>query len=373
MKLKIIDSIEKRIVFYIAVSAVITISADAFFYGLIYYISSKLHFMGYRSEIMGPDGLDPEFRNGLLIFLGILIFLLSFFALIWDYIKYVKLILRGMQNISEGDFDTKIPVKTADELGQIAQALNQMQENIKEIMERERMTENAKNDLVSCVAHDLRTPLTSIIGYIGLIRSHPELDQETKSKYLDIAYRKAENLERLTNELFGFVKLEHQEMSLQMGILNLRQLLEQLMDEMYLSFEKNQLETEFICWERDVCIEGDGNLIARLFENLLNNAVKYGKDGKIIRIELEKKEESAVARIVNYGHVIPEDEIDKLFHKFYRVEKSRSLNTGGSGLGLAIVEQIVQLHNGSISVKSDLEGTVFQVVLPCSQKERGNK
>lgn len=329
--------------------------------------------MGYRSEIMGPDGLDPQFRSGLLIFLGVFIFLLSFFAFVWDYIKYVKVILQGVRSVSEGDLDTKIPVVSADEFGKIAESINQMQENVKEIMERERTMENTKNDLVSSVAHDLRTPLTSIIGYIGLVRSNPHLDEETRNKYLDIAYRKAENLERLTNELFGFVKLEHQEMSLHMSNLNLRQLLEQLLDEMYLSFERNQLETEFICWEKELMIEGDGNLIARLFENLLNNAVKYGKDGKIIRIEMEKQEKYVDVRITNYGYVIPENEVDKLFRKFYRVEKSRSQDTGGSGLGLAIVEQIVQLHNGSISVKSDLDGTVFQVTLPCNQQEGGSK
>ena len=111
-------------------------------------------------------------------------------------------------------------------------------------------------------------------------------------------------------------------------------------------------------------MEGDGNLIARLFENLLNNAVKYGKDGKLIRVELEKKINSAVVKVINYGYVIPQQEIGKLFQKFYRVEHSRSQNTGGTGLGLAIVEQIVQLHHGNISVKSDLQGTVFEVILP---------
>ena len=111
-------------------------------------------------------------------------------------------------------------------------------------------------------------------------------------------------------------------------------------------------------------MEGDGNLLARLCENLLNNAVKYGKDGKLIRVELEKKKESAVIKVINYGYVIPEQEIGKLFRKFYRIEHSRSQDTGGTGLGLAIVEQIVQLHHGTISVKSDLQGTVFEVVLP---------
>ena len=188
--------------------------------------------------------------------------------------------------------------------------------------------------------------------------------ERTRQKYLDIAYRKAQHLEQLTNELFGFVKLEHREMSMHVGILDIRQLLEQLLDECYPSFEKYGLENEFICQEERIMMEGDGNLLARLFENLLNNAVKYGKDGKLIRVELEKKIESAVIKVINYGYVIPEQEIGKLFRKFYRIEHSRSQDTGGTGLGLAIVEQIVQLHHGTISVKSDLQGTVFEVILP---------
>ena len=214
------------------------------------------------------------------------------------------------------------------------------------------------------MAHDLRTPLTSIIGYIGWVKDQPSLDENIRQKYLEIAWRKALHLEQMTNELFGFVKLEHREMTLNMSRIDLRQLLEQLLDEEYPGFEKAGLRAEFICREDSVFLVGDGNLLARLFENLLNNAVKYGKDGKLIRLELELRNQMAVTRVINYGYVIPEEELSNVFRKFYRVEQSRSQDTGGTGLGLAIVEQIVQLHNGSITVKSDLQGTVFEVVLP---------
>ena len=146
--------------------------------------------------------------------------------------------------------------------------------------------------------------------------------------------------------------------------MDLRQLLEQLLDEHTLNFENHGLRTEFSCKQETIPIVGDGNLLARLFDNLLNNAMKYGKDGKCIRVELEQKGNYAIVRVINYGYVIPEKDLDKIFHKFYRVEQSRSLNTGGSGLGLAIAEQIVQIHKGTIGVQSDLKGTIFEVKLP---------
>lgn len=364
MKTKFIKSFEERLAFYIFISVIITVVVKTLTSLLIYRISSELRFMGYRSSMIGPDGLNPAVRGWILLLMGILVFVLCFYYLIHDYMKYIRIIANGIKDIAQGNFDTEIPVRSLDEFGEMASYLNQMQENIKEIMERERVAEHTKNDLISSVAHDLRTPLTSIIGYLGWVREQPDLDERTRQKYLDIAYRKAQHLEQLTNELFGFVKLEHREMSIHVGILDIRQLLEQLLDECYPSFEKYGLENEFICQEERIMMEGDGNLLARLFENLLNNAVKYGKDGKLIRVELEKKIESAVIKVINYGYVIPEQEIGKLFRKFYRIEHSRSQDTGGTGLGLAIVEQIVQLHHGTISVKSDLQGTVFEVILP---------
>ncbi len=364
MKTKFIKSFEERLAFYIFISVIITVVVETLTSLLIYRISSELRFMGYRSSMIGPDGLNPAVRGWILLLMGILVFVLCFYYLIHDYMKYIRIIANGIKDIAQGNFDTEIPVRSLDEFGEMASYLNQMQENIKGIMERERVAEHTKNDLISSVAHDLRTPLTSIIGYLGWVREQPDLDERTRQKYLDIAYRKAQHLEQLTNELFGFVKLEHREMSMHVGILDIRQLLEQLLDECYPSFEKYGLENEFICQEERIMMEGDGNLLARLFENLLNNAVKYGKDGKLIRVELEKKIEFAVIKVINYGYVIPEQEIGKLFRKFYRIEHSRSQDTGGTGLGLAIVEQIVQLHHGTISVKSDLQGTVFEVILP---------
>ena len=172
------------------------------------------------------------------------------------------------------------------------------------------------------------------------------------------------HLEQLTNELFGFVKMEHKEMSLHLEQLDLQKLLEQLLDEAWPSFEKNGLEAQFSCVEHGISMEGDGNLLARLFENLLNNAVKYGKDGKIIRVAAKVVHEHVLVQVINYGYVIPKEDLEKLFQKFYRVEQSRSQNTGGTGLGLSIARWAAQLHGGTVRVVDDPRGADFEITLP---------
>ena len=137
------------------------------------------------------------------------------------------------------------------------------------------------------------------------MRTRTDLDEETRNHYIDIAYQKALRLEQLTNELFGFVKLEHKEMQLHLGKLDLVQLMEQMLDEMTPSFVKNELQVEFLHAEHAIFLEADGELLARLFGNLLNNAVKYGKEGKQIRVSMEKEGEYVVTRVINYGRIIP--------------------------------------------------------------------
>ena len=207
MKTRWIKSFEIRISFYILISLLITAFAEFVVAALVYRISSELRYMGYRSSIMGPDGLNPGFRTMVLLAIGIAVFICCFYYLISDYMKYIRKLANGMKNIAQGDFETEIPVQSMDEFGQIAVYMNQMQETVREIMERERVAERTKNDLITNVAHDLRTPLTSIIGYIGWVKDQPSLDTNIRQKYLEIAWRKALHLEQMTNELFGFVMI----------------------------------------------------------------------------------------------------------------------------------------------------------------------
>lgn len=370
MKLDFIKTFGERIIVYLAASAGITLAAVLSVAWITAQAERYLRDSGYRSAFLGPDGFRPETRAVIMILIGVAAFSFSFYLMIRKNIKYINLLVEKVRDISEGDLDHPVEVRGNDEFAAMAVNLNAMQKNVRKIMEKEREAEHTKNDLVSSVAHDLRTPLTSIIGYLGWVRTRTDLDEATRQKYIEIAYSKALRLEQLTNELFGFVKLEHNEMTIRIGKLDLVQLMEQMLDEMTPSFVENDLTVKFGHSQEHLLIEADGDLLARLFANLLNNAVKYGKEGKQIRVEIGVSGDYAVTKVINYGHVIPENELEAIFRKFYRTEQSRSRDTGGTGLGLAIAEQIVELHHGQIHVKSDMQGTVFEVELPVKQKKK---
>ncbi len=298
------------------------------------------------------------------VLLGIMIFSMTFLLLQERSAVYIGRISDAIRNISEGDLNTAVEVEGDDEFSSMAANLNKMVEDIRQLMDKEREAERTKNELITNVAHDLRTPLTSIIGYLELLSSKSSpLPPELHKKYIDIAYSKSKRLEKLIEDLFGFTKLNYGKISMRVSKVDIVKLLGQLLEESYPNFSSKNLSYELQSNVPAKVITADGNLLARLFDNLINNAIKYGAEGKRILVKVHAREETVQVSVTNYGYVIPEEELPLIFEKFYRVEQSRSTHTGGTGLGLAIVKNIVDMHGGDISVKSDLDGTVFTVVL----------
>ena len=287
-------------------------------------------------------------------------------------VNYFEQIDRGIEEFSEGNFDIEFEVRNEDELSNMARNLNRTTGEINRILAKERDEEKSRKEFITCIAHDLRTPLTSVIGYLQLVmakayesRSNEEL-QIKNEEYVKIAYEKAIRLQGLIEELFSFTKTDSTELRLHLTEIDVVKLMEQLADECYPSLQEAGLTLEFKTSAETIKIEADGELMARAIANLLTNGIKYGKDGKKLIIDLYRENENSDLhiRIINYGRLIPKKDIDHIFDKFYRVEESRSLQTGGAGLGLAITQNIVELHGGSVNVKSDLSGTVFEIVLP---------
>ena len=299
------------------------------------------------------------------VLIGILIFSVTFLALQEKSLRYIGRISDAMENISQGDLNTSVDVVGDDEFSGMAENLNHMVAEIRDLMDREREAERTKNELITNIAHDLRTPLTSIIGYLELLRSgqNAVMPPELEKKYIDIAYTKSKRLEKLIEDLFGFTKMTYGKMAMKVGQVDIIKLLSQLLEEFYPSFAEKNLTYELSSNVPAKVIAADGNLLARLFDNLINNAIKYGADGKRILVKVHAEDEIVAVSVVNYGHVIPEQELPLIFNKFYRVEQSRSSSTGGTGLGLAIAKNIVEMHGGAIQVESDLNGTVFTVKL----------
>lgn len=322
--------------------------------------------MGNRGKmLLMVQAIEKQHTAVVLLYLilGILLFSVTFMILQEPYIRYISRISEAVQNISEGNLNTVIDVIGDDEFSSMAANLNHMAADIKKLMEKERESERTKNELITNVAHDLRTPLTSIIGYLELLAGNQQVPADMQNKYIEIAYGKSRRLQKLIEDLFGFTKLNCGKIAMHVGQIDIVKLLGQLVEEAYPNFVEKGLSYDLQSNVPAKIINADGNLLARLFDNLIGNAIKYGADGKRVLVKIHAEGETVTVSVTNYGYVIPADELPLIFNKFYRVEQSRSSSTGGTGLGLAIAKEIVDMHGGTISVASDLNGTVFTVKL----------
>ena len=220
-----------------------------------------------------------------------------------------------------------------------------------------------KNDLIAYLAHDLKTPLTSVIGYISLLKEAPDMPMEQRAKYTNIALEKALRLESLINEFFDITRYNLQEIVLEEETFDLGYMLIQMADEFYPVLEQHG-KSITIHAEGDLPIAADSAKLARVFNNILKNAVAYSYDNTEIEIDAEKHDNKIHVSISNFGKTIPKQKLDMIFEKLYRLDDARSTNTGGAGLGLAIAKEIVVAHGGTISVTSEKQITTFTVELP---------
>ena len=238
-----------------------------------------------------------------------------------------------------------------------------LKEQFQNSEERLRAESVRKNELVAYLAHDLKTPLTSVIGYISLLKGAPDMPVEQRAKYTNIALEKAFRLESLINEFFDITRYNLQEIVLEEETFDLGFLLMQMADEFYPVLEQHGKSIS-IHADEDLPIAADSAKLARVFNNILKNAVAYSYDNTEIEIYAEKRENTIHVSISNFGKTIPKQKLDMIFEKFYRLDDARSTNTGGAGLGLAIAKEIVVAHGGTISVTSEKQITTFTVELP---------
>ncbi len=309
--------------------------------------------------------IDLGINNmAILIFFSIIVFTLLFLVISYDTVLYLKEIIIGIERMRNGDMQAEIPVEGEDELALIANSINEMRIQIAAENATKKAAEQTKDELITNVAHDLRTPLTSIIGYLDLVKREDLLTPEQKEKYIGIAYNKAKSLENLIDDLFDYTRYDKDKFKIDRTEFDLNQFMAQIADEFYPSLTEKGLTCVEEFWPQELLVSCDGDLLARAVGNLMNNAIKYGADGKRIEVYTKKKEDYALIQVVNFGRIIPKEDLEKVFEKFFRVEASRSLKTGGTGLGLAIAKNIIELHGGRIQASSGPAGTVFQVELP---------
>lgn len=294
-----------------------------------------------------------------LMFIIYLIFFVCIFSfIIKDSLRYLKEITETLDRISDDNLNIEIPVKSSDELGKLAFSINSMSKRLKILIESERNRERARNEFITNISHDLRTPLTSILGYVELISNSKYSNEEELRHYSEIAYKKCLGLKSLIDNLFEFTKLSNPEIKVRKEIINLGELIKQVLIGFMPEFCKTGMEYRLNFDEVKTFINADPNLIVRLFDNLISNAIKYGKDGKYIDLELCHEGREVIVNLISYGNPIPTKDLPNVFEKFYMVDYRQN---NGAGLGLAISKSIVEMFNGKISVHSSGNQTIFEI------------
>lgn len=322
-----------------------------------------------------PIAVPNERRYALCYAISFIVFVEIFFKLIDFTIEYIRKLRRSIQQVTSGNYGVQCEVEYDDELGSLAANINvlsktllakekeseKLKEKERAALDIERNAERQKNELITNVAHDLRTPLTTIVGYLELIKDDTALSKEDVHKYSGIAYEKSIRLQEMMDDLFEFTKLDNADIKLNKSMINLSGLIMQMTDEFYPSFKDCNITPIVDLPEENIYVQGDGQLLARVFDNLISNALKYGYHNTDLKIEVSGDKKYATVKVINHGDTIASEDIPLLFNKFYRTDSSRNSKTGGTGLGLAITKNIVDLHHGDISVTSDDQITTFIV------------
>lgn len=310
--------------------------------------------------------------------LGILIIGgLDLWVLIWRLVRRYRAlqmdhILSELHYIAAGNFKHHISFKLNNNLQEIIDSVNAMVDAQIRAREDELAIERSKDEMITNISHDLRTPLTSIIGYLGLVENeYDKLTPELVQKYTHTAYAKATQMKSLVEELFEFAQMQQLDLRLNFEKINLSEMLEQLAASFELEAQHKNLTLTTESWPDDIIVDADPDKMARLFMNLIQNALKYGTNATFIKLTSRLERNYVEVRVINDGEKIPAEAVEHLFDRFYRVEGSRSTKTGGTGLGLAIALGVVEGHNGSIYATSDDNTTEFVIQVPIIQRSMG--
>ncbi|KIL41912.1 hypothetical protein SD70_04165 [Gordoniibacillus kamchatkensis] len=272
----------------------------------------------------------------------------------------------GLMSIARGDLDYRVPVSNQDELGGVARNINYMAEQLQSMMERERTIETSKMELITHISHDLRTPLTSIIGYLNLLKNDDYRDIEEHKRYIFNAFNKSQQLKKLIDDLFEYTRLTSGEVNLSPQTVDLGGLLEQII----LEFEpiaQEQALTVVKMWEpAAVAANIDTEKFVRAVDNLLMNALKFSVKPGEITVRLSERAHGIYLAVENRGKPITREQEQRLFERFYKAEPSRSDSAmpPGAGLGLSIARNIVELHGGQMGLHHEDGHYTFYLELP---------
>ena len=307
------------------------------------------------------------FREGWLYWaagLGAVYLLGAFYVVLGRFTRWLDRIGAAVHQVVD---ETGEPVSLPGELSPLERDLRAIQSSLAAGRAQAKEAEQRRQDLVAFLAHDLKTPLTSVLGYLNLLRDDPGLTAEQRAKYTAIALDKANRLGELIGEFFDITRMDFAALGERGELIQLTLLLEQLSDEFYPAFAEKDLTCKCDIAPR-LTVRGDADKLARVFDNVLRNAVSYSAPGGEVEIQAAERAGWAEIAIRNQGLEIPEQELTNIFQKFYRLDQARSTRTGGAGLGLAIAREIVERHGGAIRAESDGRRTSFVIRLPLAEE-----
>lgn len=329
-------------------------------FGWLYSYSPSLY---YQMRGLFNFLFNESFFLPFLLLLWVILVLFLLYRLLKKVFSYVHTLSDATENLLNKETEY---IKLPGELEDIEIKLNHLK---RESLQNERLakeSEQKKNDLVVYLAHDLKTPLTSMIGYLSLLDEIKDMPCKQKEKYIKIALEKSYKLEDLINELFEITRFNAEKIVLEKEEINLNMMIEQIIDDFYPILKEWNKKISYTPKE-GITVWGDSDKLARVCNNLIRNAIYYSTDERI-EIAIDKKKDKVLLTTRNKGKRIPEEKLNRIFERFYRLDSARTSKTGGSGLGLAIAKEIIELHGGKIGVTSD-EYITFYVELPTINSE----
>ena len=289
--------------------------------------------------------------------IGILVLLYRLLKKVFGYIDEVG---KATEDLVNKDVEY---IELPDELEEIQKRMNHLKRESEKNEKLAKENEEKKDELIVYLAHDIKTPLTSMIGYLSILDEIDDMPKKKQKNYISIALDKSYRLEDLINELFDVARFNSEKIVLEKEELNLNLMLEQIIDDFYPTLREVNKSIK-LNYNEPISINGDSDKLSRVFNNLIKNAISYSKEESEIVINLKKDNNNAIVEVINKGKQISKEKLSKIFEKFYRLDSARTSRTGGSGLGLAIAKDIVELHNGTIIAESNEEETTFRVTLP---------
>jgi len=275
-------------------------------------------------------------------------------AHILDYLKY----------IAQGHYEIRIPQTDLGEMDEVVSSINHLVDSTVKAIEEERKIEKSKDELITNIGHDIRTPLTSVIGYLGLIENQQYHSQEELARYAHVAYRKAQQMQSLVQDLFTYTATRQTTTEIRPVQVQVLRFMEQLVADFELNAREKAIELRLDIRPQNLLASFDVDKMARVFHNLLSNALKYGAGAHYIELLAYQEEDYIYFKVKNDGQPLDKTELEDIFQRSYRADQSRSANQPGTGLGLAIVRNIVELHHGRVYATVEGKETIFTIEIP---------